>query len=56
MFMFMGLVSQLFDGLVASSLSVEELGTLNMGALVSSLFAFGAHVDTLSFRVWESIV
>ena len=27
-----------------------------MGALVTSLFAFGAHADTFSFRVWESVV
>ena len=27
-----------------------------MGTLVSSLFAFGAHANNLSFRVWESIV
>ena len=27
-----------------------------MGSLVSSLFSFGTHDDTLSFRVWESIV
>ena len=25
-----------------------------MGALVSSLFAFGTQADSLSFRVWES--
>ena len=27
-----------------------------MGTLVSTLFAFGAHADIFSFRVWESIV
>ena len=27
-----------------------------MGALVSSLFAFGAHANSLSFRGWESIL
>ena len=27
-----------------------------MGTLVSTLFAFGAHADGFSFRVWESIV
>ena len=27
-----------------------------MGTLVSNLFAFGAHADVFSFRVWESIV
>ena len=27
-----------------------------MGTLVSALFAFGAHADGFSFRVWESVV
>ena len=27
-----------------------------MGTLVSTLFAFGAHADVFSFRVWESVV
>ena len=27
-----------------------------MGTLVSALFAFGAHADVFSFRVWESVV
>ena len=27
-----------------------------MGTLVSPLFAFGAHADIFSFRVWESVV
>ena len=27
-----------------------------MGTLVSTLFAFGAHVDVFSFRVWDSVV
>ena len=27
-----------------------------MGALVSSLFVFGTHADTLSFRVWDSFI
>ena len=27
-----------------------------MGTLVNALFAFGAHADLFSFRVWESVV
>ena len=27
-----------------------------MGTLISALFAFGAHADVFSFRVWESVV
>ena len=31
-------------------------GIIALGTLVSSLFAFGAHADILSLRVWDSIV